>query len=124
MPQLGQTVRRAYEVERIPKHTITERVAQFDKKTKAYLGFKDEQRTVENGFFVTFARGHSIFVENEDNLRRLHLDADGGLIDMATGMPVVPNAELPSLRDRAHRMSDTGMGREERGVEGNIANLE
>lgn len=122
MPQLGQTVRRAYEVEKISKHTITERVARFDKKSGKYLGCVDAQREVEDGYYVKFARGHSIFVENDDQLRRLGLAEGSGLIDMATGMPVVPDAALPSLMDRAVSRDD-GI-RRGGGVEGNIDNLE
>ena len=67
---------------------------------RKYVGFSEQRREVKDGFFVKFARGHSIFVENTSQLERLGLAAEGGLIDMATGLPVQPNAGVPSLMDR------------------------
>ena len=118
MPQF----KRAYEVERVDKHTIVEQVAQFedtgdkDKRGRSvlrYIGFKTEKREVEDGYMVYFPprdpslKGHSIYVENDDGLARLHFKEDGGLVDMETGLPHVPDAQPASLKDAAARDDTT-----------------
>lgn len=125
--------RRAYEVERVPEHTITEQVAQFEdsgekkpngKKIMSYMGFVTQKRVVKNGFMVYFPRGHFIFVENEDALKRLKLHEDGGLIDMATGERVDPDAQPRSLKDQALQGMQRARTVSAGGVEGNIKALE
>jgi len=122
--------RRSYEVERVDKHTLVEQVAQFedtgekDKRGRPinrFIGFKTEKREVEDGYMVYFPRGHSIYIENADLLKQFHFDEEGGLVDMDTGMPVVPNAQPPSLKDVVARATQPSRGG---GVEGTIAELE
>jgi hypothetical protein len=112
-------VKRAYEVERVDKHTLVEQVAQFEdtgEKTKLgkpinrFIGFKTEKRTVEDGYMVYFPRGHSIYVENDDALKRLRMESEGGLIDMDTGLPHMPNAEPASLKDAVSRATQPTRG--------------
>lgn len=102
------TTKRAYEVERVDKHTLVEQVAQFedsgekDKRGRPimrYKGFKSEKRVVDDGYMVYLPRGHSIYLENDDALKRLHFDTEGGLIDMTTGMEVRPDDAPASLKD-------------------------
>jgi len=123
------TTKRAYEVERVDKHTLVEQVAQFEdtgektrlgKPINRFTGFKQEKRVVSDGFMVYFPRGHSIYVENEDALKRLHMDTEGGLIDMATGLEITAESDQPaSLKDAVSRST-----RPTRGVDDVIKELE
>lgn len=117
MANLGATVRRTYQIERVPEHTIEENVAVMEKGK--YVGFQRRKRVVKDGFMVYFPRGHSLFVENEDQLARLHLDRDGGMVDMATGMSIT-DAGPVDLRAVVHRATRA----EPAGVEGNIMRAE
>jgi hypothetical protein len=120
MASIAQTARRAYEVERIESHTLVEQVAQFedtgekDKRGRPinrFIGFKKQKREVKDGYMVYFPRGHSIYVENEDALKRLNFDVEGGLVDMATGLPVPPDAiEPPSLKEVVARATQSRGG--------------
>lgn len=112
-------VRKAFEVHKIKKHTITERVAVFEdtgekkpngKPITQYMGIEEKQRVVENGFMVYFPRGHSFFVENVAELARLGLHHEGGLVDMQTGEYVdeVQDPRTLSLKDFVNRTNRVG----------------
>lgn len=129
---MASTVRPLYSIERVPSHTITEQVATLEptgekkpngKPVMEYKGFVTRERVVKNGYMVYFPRGHSLFVESDEQLARLKLDLDGGLVDMATGERVDPNAtpvDLKQVVARATQQRPRAGG----GVEGNIAATE
>lgn len=97
------SVRKQYEVvsmpayKRVEKQPTFEDVRQADNTVKKqFIGFKEVEVTIKDAFKVTFPQGHVIVVE-ADQLERLHLDKDGGLVDMETGEAISMGDNVLSL---------------------------
>lgn len=91
----------AYEIHKVKgKHTVEERVARF--KDGKYAGLEDRKREVNGGFMVYFPRGHSIFLETQEQLALFGLDRPSGQIDMDTG-EYVDATPRPTLKDAADK---------------------
>lgn len=57
---------------------------------------KEETRTFDHGYMVVFPKGHSVFIESEEELFRLGFGGDPTLIDMETG-DVVGQLGIPGM---------------------------
>lgn len=72
-----------FQVEQIPGPVIIGR-----QKWVKGKGFETERIEAKDGFMVYFPAGHSIFVENEEQLKALNLDDEPKLVDLTTGEEV------------------------------------
>lgn len=43
---------------------------------------------IAQGYLVSFPRAHQIHVETKEQLARMHLDGESGIVDMDTGIPI------------------------------------
>jgi len=60
---------------------------------------KEETKVFDHGYMVVFPKGHSVFIETDEELIRLGFSGDPTLIDMETGDVVgalgVPGLSMP-----------------------------
>jgi hypothetical protein len=110
---LKSKAKRTYQLERIEdERTVMERVRVPDGEqeiavngvmvTRKLFKFVEQKRIVKGGWVVYFPHGHSIFVETEEQLKRLGLAGASGLVDMDTGLSIDEDME-ESLKDRVVR---------------------
>lgn len=59
-----------------------------------------EKKVFTHGFMVVFPKGHSVFIETEEELHRLGFGGDPTLVDMETGDVVgalgIPGMSMPT----------------------------
>lgn len=99
-PQLQKlssgNVRKVYEIEAYTgQHVVEEfhRVPLLDEegqhvtndKGRKQYTFEPRKRTVTGGWMVYLPQGHSLYVETKEQLERLGLTSESGLVDMNTG---------------------------------------
>ncbi len=99
-PQLQRVsqgnVKKVYEIEEYKgSHEVVEyhRVPVLDEDGKPIVDnngrrkytFEERPRTVKGGWMVYLPQGHSLYVETREQLERLHLTSESGLVDMNTG---------------------------------------
>lgn len=63
-----------------------------------YRTIKTEEKvSIPYGFMVVFPKGHSVFIESEEELHRLGFSGDAQMVDMETG-DVVGSLGIPGLQ--------------------------
>src|SRR5215217_7123804 len=97
---------RKFQIEVLRDRKITEQIHSFQKHPDSGVPqrvISTVERVVPESYMVYFPHGHSIWVENKQELARLQLlPHDNIEIDTDTGLPVVPPQlqDLKALSDR------------------------
>jgi hypothetical protein len=73
----------AFEIKAVPNYKTTQRMCTVDKKTGRIVHKEVE---VKGGWMVFFPQGHSIHVNDENELKRLQFHEDPDLVDMQEGI--------------------------------------
>lgn len=110
-----------FEVEHVPDVTVTVRKFKYVEKEFEAGGKKrivreriEAEEEEPFGYMAYFPLGHSIRVRNMEELRRLGLDRQPGLVDMDTGHEITPDREKISVKEMVARKTAHAQRRTQR----------
>lgn len=96
---------RKFQIEVLRNRRVTENVCSYEELPSGGKGLvtRAQERVIPEGYMVYFPAGHSIFVENKEQLARLDLlESANQEIDEEMGLPV-PTQEENDIKQRVLR---------------------